>query len=224
MNVQIKPDEPVMIGEMNGVRVPYVENWGGGTIITGHRVFFHADTMLFDLRFAGFGAHYQAYANVFEASLKSFQMPKPKVPGRDETLPSETFTTYVTEYFSFEYPDNYNFTSPPKGNYDLVVELRGAQRQDCSIRFDVFGAEGLDVDKVFEQNKGKYRIASSAKVSVGGKPAWMLTGSASGAVDRRVYFVVEDEKVIRITFDWFKPQRDDYLKAYDHVVSSIKFR
>jgi hypothetical protein len=30
--------------------------------------------------------------------------------------------------------------------------------------------------------------------------------------------------VYRITMDWYKPQRAEYLAAYDKVLSSIKFK
>jgi len=222
-NFQLGQESSVMVAGHNGTRVPYSANYGGSNIIHGHRVLVAVDTVLYDLGFSGFGGYYEAYAAVFDSSLHSLIMPKPKEAGRDETLPSETFTTYVTDYFSFEYPDNFNFTSPKKGKNDLVVELRGV-RQDCSIRFDVFGAEGLTVDKVFDQNKGNYRGASSAKVTVGGEPAWRLTYSPAPNVERHFYFVVRNDKVIRTTLDLYKPQKDEYMKAYDQVMGSIRFR
>lgn len=212
----------VMLGEHSGIRLPYTANYGGANIIYGHRVLVAVDTVLYDLGYSGFGEYYAAYAAVFDSSFGSFHLPKAKDPGRDETLPSEEFANHVTQYFSFDYPNNYNFTNPKKGKNDLVVELRGV-RQDCSIRFDVFGAEGLDVDKVFEQNKGSYSGASSSKVTVAGQPAWRLTYSPTGSVERHFYFMVKNDKVIRATLDLYKPQRGDYLTAYDHVIASIRW-
>ncbi|MDH4070073.1 MAG: hypothetical protein OEV30_06585 [Ignavibacteria bacterium] len=219
---QLGQEAPVMMGQYSGIRLPYTANYGGSNIINGHRILIAADTVLYDLGFSGFGDHYAAYTAVFDSSFRSFTMPKLKVPGRDETLPSEEFTRYVTDYFSFEYPDNFNFESPKKGKNDLVVQLRGV-RQDCSIRFDVFGAEGLDVDKVFEQNKGNYRGASSSKVTIAGQPAWRLTYSPTASVERHFYFVVRNDKVIRTTLDLYKPQRADYMQAYDRVIGSIRW-
>jgi hypothetical protein len=221
-NYEVGQESQVTVSSVSATKLPYTANYGGANVIHGHHVFVPADSALYDLGFSGFGGYYDAYAAVFEASLNSFTLPKPKEPGRDETLPSETFSSYVTDYLTFDYPDNFNFSSPPKGKNDLVVELRGV-RQDCSIRFDVFGAEGLDVDKVFEQNKGAYRNAASKKVTVGGQPAWSLTYAPTAAVERSFYFVVHNNKVIRGTFDWYKPQRDEYLKAYNQVVASIRF-
>ncbi len=221
-NVQLGQEQTVTVNGAAGTKLPFTANWGGGNIIYGHRVFIPTDTMLYDLTYSGFGNYYNAYAAVFDASLNSFTLPKPKEVGRDETLPSETTAAYDAKIFSFQYPDNFNTTNPPKGKNELVVELRGV-RQDCSIRFDVFGAEGLSVDKVFEQNKGKYKATATAKATVGGESAWMLTYSPTPNVERRFYFVVKNGKVIRATLDWFKAQRDEYLKAYDKVIASVKF-
>ena len=65
---------------------------------------------------------------------------------------------------------------------------------------------------------------TSGKATVGGLPAMTLTYSPTKDVERRFYFVVRNDKVYRITMDWFKPQRADYLAAYDRVIASFKFR
>ncbi len=132
-------------------------------------------------------------------------------------------TPYDAKLFTFEYPDNFNFVAAPKGSNDLVLALRGV-RQDCSIRFDVFGAKGQTLDKVVEQNKGKFAGAVQGKATVGGQPATTLTYSATKDVERRFYFVVKDDKVFRTTMDWYKPQRTEYLAAYDKVIGSVKFK
>ena len=104
-----------------------------------------------------------------------------------------------------------------------MTRLQGV-RLDCNIQFDVFGAQGLTVEKVFDQNKGRYKGAVEGKASVGGQPAITLTMSATKDVERRVFFTMRNDKVIRITMDWYKPQRTDYLAVYDKVISSIKFK
>jgi hypothetical protein len=145
------------------------------------------------------------------------------VPGRDETLPSESFDTFNGKLFSFEYPDNFNTTNPNKGSFEEVAELRG-RRLDCTIRFDVFDAKGLTLDKVFDQNKGRFRGATAGSATIGGQPARTLTGAATKDVMRKMYFVIHNGKVIRITTDWFKPQSEHYTAAYDKVIASVKLK
>lgn len=216
-------EEPVTVGGKPGFRTGYTGLYTQSVKETGQHIYVAVDTLLYDIRFAGFGPYFDAYKAVFDASLASFQFPKPVVPGRDATLPSETTTEYNGKLFTFQYPDNYNSTNPSKGANEEVVELRG-QRQDCSIRIEVFGAKGLTVEKVFDQNKGKFRATSTGKATIGGQSAMTLTYAATANVDRRFTFVVRNDKVYRITMDWYRPQREEYLSAYEKVLGSMKFK
>lgn len=220
---QVQPEEQIIVADLQGTKVRYGANYGKNSIIYGHHIYLVKDSMLYDLGFAGFGQFYDAYAQVFDASLKSFKPAKPKEPGRDETLPSDNYETYTGKFFSFQYPDNFNSTNPSRGKFEEVIELRG-RRLDCTIRFDVFDAKGLTVDKVFEQNKGAYRGATAGTATVAGEPARTLTLSPRADVMRKVYFVVYGGKAIRITLDWYKPQTADYTAAYDKVIASVKFK
>ena len=88
----------------------------------------------------------------------------------------------------------------------FVEVLQGANRS-TSIRFDIFDAKGLTLEKVYDQNKGKYRATSTGKATVSSEPAMWLQYSATKDVDRRFYFVVYKGKVLRITMDWVKAQK-----------------
>jgi len=219
----LHPNQTMTVAGKPATKMGYSAAYDKKTVINGHHVFIPGDSVLYDMSFAGFKDYYNAYTAVFEASLNSFQMPKPVEKGRDETLPSETFGDRDAKMFTFQYPENFNFTDPPKGKDEIVVGLRGV-RLDCNILFNVFGAQGLTLEKVVDQNKGRYKGATAGKLTVGGQPAITLTMSASKDVDRRVYFTVKNDKVVRITMDWYKPQRAEYLAAYDKVIGSIKFK
>jgi len=223
IGIVLGQEQTVTVAGTQATKVPYTANYGGSNIIYGHHVHIPGDSVIYDLGFAGFGDYYNAYATVFDASLSSFELPKPKEPGRDETLPSETMTEYSGKMFSFLYPDNFNFTNAPKGKFEEVIELRGG-RQDCSIRFDVFDAKGLTVEKVYEQNKGTYRAKSTGKATVGGENALFVNYSSRADVESRAYFVVKSDKVVRFTLNWYKPQANKYLPVYEKAVSSIKFK
>jgi hypothetical protein len=223
MGFVIAPEETTMLGGKPAVKVSYSGAYTAKIKETGYHIFFNADTMLYDIRVAGFSDLFQAHRDVFAASVASFAFPKPVEKGRDATLPSDVMSAYDATMFTFVYPENFNFTNAPKGNNDLVIGLRGV-RQDCSIRFDVFPAKGLTTEKVFDQNKGKYPGGVTGKATVGGIPALTLTYSATKEVERRFYFLVRNDKVVRITMDWFKPQRQEYLAAYDQVITSVKFK
>lgn len=219
----VTPEQPITVGGKPGTKFTYSGVYSKNVKEAGEHLYVQVDTVLYDIRFAGFAGLYQAHRAVFDATLASFQFPKPVTPGRDATLPSETGAEYNGKLFSFQYPDNFNFTNPAKGTNEEVVEIRGV-RQDCSIRIDVFGAKGLTVEKVFDQNKGRYKATATGKATIGGQPALSLTYPATASVERRFTFVVKNDKVYRITMDWYRPQREDYLAAYERVLSSIKIK
>ena len=145
--------------------------------------------------------------------------PAPVVPGRDPTLPSETATAYDGKLIAFAYPENFNFET----TRDSVISLRGA-RQDCSIRFDIFPAQGLTAEKVMEQNIGKFRGTTRGSATIGGLSAPTFTYAATRDVERRFCFAVKNDLVYRITLDWYRPQRSDYLAAYENVLKSVRFK
>lgn len=216
-------ESPVTVGGKPGVKVPYSANYSTKVKAVGHHIYVQLDTLVYDLSFTGFGDLYESHALVFDSVVASFAFPRPVVPGRDQTLPSEEFAAYDAGMFSFTHPDNFNFVNVPKGSNDMTLGLRGV-RQDCSILFHVFGAKGLTLEKVFDQNKGKYAGATTGKATVGGLPALTLTYAPTRDVERRFLFVVKDDKVYRVTLDWYRPQRAEYLAAYDKVIASIKFK
>lgn len=220
---QLEPEENITVNGMTATKVKYGANYGKNSIIHGHHVYVSKDSTVYDLGFAGFGQMYGAYAQVFDAALNSFKPAKPKEKGADETLPSESFSPFNGKTASFDYPDNFNSTNPARGSYEELAEFRGV-RQDCSIRYDVSPAKGLTLEKVFEQKKGLIRGGSSGKATVGGQPAMSLNGAVTKDVQRKMYFVVRNDKIMRFTVDWYRPQSAQYTAAYDKVIASVKFK
>jgi len=216
-------ESAVTLGGKDATKVPYTANFSSKVKETGHHIYVMMDTVIYDMSFAGFGDLYASHQAIFDSVTRSFAFPRPIEPGRDATLPADALTPYDAKMFSFQYPENFNFVNVPKGNNDLALGLRGV-RQDCSILFHVFGAKGLTLEKVFDQNKGKYAGASTGKATISGLPALTLTYAPTREVERRFYFTVKDDKVYRVTLDWYRPQRADYLAAYDKVISSIKLK
>jgi hypothetical protein len=223
MGFQMDKELPATMGGRPAFRVNYTGAYTAQIRETGHHIYYPADTLLYDFRFSGFSDLYQAYKGVFDAVLGSFAFPKPVEKGRDQTLPSDVMADYATPFFTFQYPENFNFESVPKGSNDLALSLRGVNRS-TSIQFTVFGAKGLTLEKVVEQNRGKFAGAAQGKATVGGAPSLTLTYAATKDVERRFYFVVKNDKVIRVTFDWLKAERAEYLAAYDKVIASIKLK
>ena len=211
--------QTLTLDEAPAMRVRYTANYGGGIMAHGDMVFVNSDSIMYEMTMAGFGDTFEAHAALFDTVLHTFNLPAPIVPGRDPTLPSETTTDYDGKLIAFSYPDNFNFET----TRDSVVSLRGA-RQDCSVRFDIFPAQGLTAEKVMEQNIGKFRVTSRGTATVGGVTAPTFTYAATRDVERRFYFAVKNDLVYRITLDWYRPQRAEYLAAYENVLKSLRLK
>ncbi len=219
---QVTGPEQVTVADKPGQRFTYSGRFSAGTQ-TGEHYYIPLDTVLYDVWFAGFGDYYTQYQDVFAASLKSFQLPRPVVKGADETLPSDTFVEGETKYFTYMYPENFNFSNPAKGTFEMSTEMHG-YRQDCSIRFDVFDAKGQAVEKVYDQNKGKYRSTGTGKATVGGEPALYVAYNPTKDVTSRAYFLVHKGKAVRITMNMYRPQEKEYMAAFEKVLGSLKWK
>lgn len=215
--------QSISVAGKDATKISYKAKVSADQIIQGYHVLVPSDSAVYDLHFSGFGNMFEAYSAVFDAALASFKPPKPVVKGRDETLPSETYEVLDTKFFSLEYPDNWEISNPPKGSFEFSLQLRG-YRADETMRFDVFDAKGLTVEKVFDQNKSNYRSKSTGKTTIGGESALYVNYSPASQVDSRAYFLVHNGKVVRITLNWFRPQQNIYLPAYEKILGGLKLK
>lgn len=220
---QVSAAEQLTVSDKPAVKYSYTARFNSGTM-SGEHVYIDLDTLLYDINFAGFGDLTKAHKDVFAAVLKSFQLPKAMAKGADETLPSENYVDGKTAYFSYLYPENFDFGTPNKGSFEVSAEVHNHLRLDCSIRFDMFDAKGQNSDKVFDQNKGKYRAVGTGKATIGGEQASYITYAASKDVNARAYFFVHAGKAFRVTFTWFKPQEAAYLAVIEKTLQSVKFK
>lgn len=191
--------------------------------LEGYKYIFQVDTLIYTLSFSGFGEWFGAHTEVFNTMFNSFQLPVPVVKTAEGWAASTNLEKYETPFFVINYPDNLNFISVAKGKFDFAAELR-ADRQDCSIRWDVFDAQDLPVEKVFEQNKARYKMKSPGEIEIDGQKAMFLNYTSMKDVESRAYFVVKNNKVIRITLNWFNPQKQNYLIPFENIVTTMKLK
>ncbi len=222
-NAELQPDQATTIAGKPAVMFKYRIQATTKTSIFGHQVLVQGDTALYALDFEGYGAQYDAHVNVNDAMLKSFEPPVVVAKKPDVWNPSGNLSEYTSQYFTMKYPDNMEFVSVPKGNNDFAMEMR-ADRRDCSIHIDVFGAKKLTVEKVWDQNKGRYRAKSTGEGSIDGNKSFWVDYTPMKDINSRAYFVVKNDKVIRVTVNWFAPQKDVYFATFEKAVNSIKLK
>ena len=222
-NAEVKPDQQTTVGGKPAVAIDYRVQATTKTSIYGQVVMVQGDTALYKIDFEGYGGQYDAHVNVNAAVLKSFTPPIVVARKPDVWNPAQNMAEFDTKYFSIKYPENMEFVDVNKGNNEFAMERR-ADRRDCSIHIDVFGAKNLTVDKVWDQNKGKYRAKNTGTSAIDGAKAYWVDYVPMSNINSRAYFVVKNDKVIRITVNWFAPQKDIYFTVFEKAINSIKLK
>lgn len=185
------------------------------------------DTMMYTVKYSGLNDQFAPYQAVFDTIMASAKLPKAAAVSSqaDPSLPSEEFSSFDNKFLKLSHPSNFEPSTPaPKGETQFSLDLKG-YRQDCTIRVDVLPAKGLTVEKVVEQNAGKFRGASAARsTTVSGEKAMFLNYSPAKDISSRAYFIVKNDKVYRVILNYFSPKRDDFLPVFEKVVASMEIK
>jgi len=222
-NAEMGPETEVTIGGKPSTKIPYAIPVTSKTKIHGYEIYVPGDTATYKLTVEGYGDQYAAYQGVFDAMVASFTLPIIVEKKPDVWQASPNISSLDTKFFTLPYPENMEFVDVKKGDKDYVVELK-ADRQDVTLHIDVFGAVGLTVDKVWEQNKGRYRARGSGETTVGGEKTFWVDYSPMNNVSSRAYFTVKNDKVIRTTLNWFAPKKEIYFPVLEGMVKSLKLK
>jgi hypothetical protein len=224
-SLEIKPDTPPM--SVAGKQTPFVRYSVAVSAkkhINGVDMYVTGDTAVYKFSQLFFGdEQVTMYTPIMNEMVNSFEVPT-VVKKSDAWVVSSNLETYPSNFFTMQYPDNLNIVPVKKGaKDDLAMEMR-ADRLDCSIHIDVFGAQKLTVDKVWEQNKNAYHAKSSDKTTIGGEPAIWADYSPRKDINSRVYFIVKNDKVIRTTINYYSPQKEIYFTVFENMVKSMKLK
>jgi hypothetical protein len=222
-NAETKPEQQTTVGGKPALVIDYRIQATTKTSIFGQLVLVQGDTAMYKIDFEGYGPQYDAHVNVNAAIVKSFTPPVVVAKKPDVWNPSQNLTEFDAKLFTIKYPDNMEFVEVSKGNNEFAMERR-ADRRDCSIHIDVFGAKNLTVDKVWDQNKGKYKAKNTGTATIDGAKAYWVDYAPMANINSRAYFVVKNDKVIRISVNWFAPQKDIYFTVFEKSINSIKLK
>lgn len=222
-NIELQPDQQITVNGKPATKISYSIPVTTKTKISGYEIYIAGDTAIYKLDFVGYSDQYTAHQGVFDAILKSYELPIVVAKKSDIWQASPNFETYTSAIFTFSYPDNLIFEKP-KGDKGHVVEMRTPDRLDCSIHIDAFEAKGQPIEKAWEQNKGKYKAKGTGETSIDGNKSYWVDYSPVASINSRAYFIVKNDKMIRTTINWFAPQKEVYFSALEKCVNSIKFK
>jgi hypothetical protein len=220
-------EKPATIGKEAGEEIAYTSKINKSTTIYGRRIIAARDSVFYYVNFAGFNDDYALYAAVFDTVLNSIRLPQPRAKSKDPNeaaKPSADVSKYTGEFIDIQYPYNFQYTLPAKkGETIFALQIKGL-REDSDIMIDILPAKKLTLEKVFEQNKAKFKPKTMGDATIDGNPAKYLTASPAPNIERRVYFTVKNDKMYRVILTWNKPMTSDFQPAFEKSVASLKIR
>lgn len=225
---QIDPDVQTTLAGYSAVKIPYALRIDSKNTIYGSAVLTVQDSMEYGYECQGFNKEFKRYAPVFDTVQTTYRI-VPKAVAKQQLpenmIPSNTTATYQNDYLSIQYPDNFTATPKTPSGDIIASELIKGYREDCTMQVDVLHAKKLKVEKILEQNKSKYPAnARIEKTTLDGLEAYQISYSPYKSIQSRAYFVVKNDKWVRITLNWYQPMKSDYLPAFEKSVNSLKLK
>jgi len=194
--------------------------------ITSIKIFAMKDSMLYGVSYEGLNELFAAYKFVMDTVVNSLEIIAPDVqaPSEDPSIPSSKYLTFENNYLKIDYPDNFETSTPtPKAPSEFTLDIRG-YRQDCYIHLDVIPAKGLTPDKVLEQNAKFYKEKRRGSTLVDDAATTYLDYQVRSDIFSRVYFLVKNDRIYRIIFNFYGPMQDKFLPAFEQSIESIKVK
>jgi hypothetical protein len=181
------------------------------------------DSFLCTVKYEAFNKFFPGYRSVFDTALATFRFPVSAKDMKPEDLakPSTTFKPFENNLIKLSMPDNFNPSFPQvKTPVEFSMELKG-YRADCTLRIDVMPAQKLSIEKIVEQNAKFYKESSRGEVTVDGLKSTFLNYSPAKGINSRVYFMVKNDKIYRVIFNYFAEMKAEFLPAFEKTIGSI---
>jgi hypothetical protein len=235
----LKGPEATTLNGMPAKKVSYSFDVGE-VKFTVERFYVAKDSMMTYLE-TGVMGNFANYATVFDSVRASFRPAQPLQPAAGSTMPVDTtggavqpkdsdlveapaadMKSYSGSHFSISYPSNFEQGSAGAKGAMASVMFSGA-RNDSYFQVDVIAPpEGLDLDKIAEQNKKAYGGRAGTPTSVGGQKGYVFSYNPGKNVTSRAYFTMANNKLYRITMNWFTPQANLYQDAFQKALGSFR--
>lgn len=193
--------------------------------------FAEQDSIVTMVQFAAFGNTFGDYQERFNEILATVKLAKRPAPIEQPKVaaptgpepPSDTLRVYNAPDFSIQIPQNFE---GKKGTVSALSSMNFlGSRYDCTIQVDVFDAKDQkNLNKIVEQNKGRYGGGSAAATTIDGEKAYYFSYNPAANVSSRAYFTVKNGKMFRVTLNWFKPEQSVYLPLFERCLATMDIK
>lgn len=184
------------------------------------------------ISFEAFGETFTQYKPWFEQILNSVQLASFPQISRDTVKkvieappPSENLMPYSGDGFSIKIPDNFEVRNLKVPNALKSYQYIGERRLDCDIRIDIFDASKQNkLDKIVEDNKSKHKNVNPIATTFGGEKAYVFEYEPVTNVKSKVFYTIHNNKLYRVTVNWFIGEEKLYKPIFDRTIASFKFQ
>ncbi len=219
----ITATEAATLSGVPGTLVHYKGAVDAKNVIEALQVTAMRDSTLFSVKFEAFNQLFTPGKAVFDTVVATLHLPKPKSEMTQEELaaPAPDFVKFENDRLTVQHPSNFEVAMPkPKAPSEFALDLKG-YRQDSYVHIDVIPAQGLSAEKVVEQNAKFFKQTSRGAATVSGVNTTYINYSQVRDIQSRVYFLVKNDKLYRVIFNYYAPMRDVYLPVFEKTVGSL---
>lgn len=226
----IKEFSDTKIEDLSAKKVIFSGAYDENTKIKSVRVATLKDSTIYYVQYSAFNNLFEPYQLVFDSVMATLMLPKKIVveKGVNPAIPSTQVERYADAYMQLEYPANFgSIDMPKKGEVLSQVRFQGkleGNRRDCTIDIDIRPAKKLTLKKVVEQNSKKINATSKGSTTIGTEEATFFNETPQRNIERRTYFIVKNDKFIRVILTYYTPMKKDFLPAFEKVVASIRLK
>lgn len=227
------PDEKIMIDGVEAIKMSYHFPLNDGEY-KGFTILAAKDsTMATIVKFRSFADGYDLYkekANEIIASIRLAQTPEKRsdtlfVASEEFPFPSETLVSKSGKGYSISIPDNFKAVSASASGAEYSQKYEGERRGDSYIQVDIIDAsKQSNLKKIVEQTTGGIQNKKETSIKMDGNEAVLIEYAASSNIQRRLYYVVKNKKLYRLTVDWFKGEQEQYLPVFEKMIKSFKVK
>ncbi len=190
-------------------------------------------TMATVIKFKTFVDSYKEYEPKLKEIIASITLAQTP-PERSDTLfisssefpfPSDTLTGKSGQGFTINIPKNFKASKSSAAGAEFSQKYDGERRGDSYVQVDVIDAsKQSNLKKIVEQTTKAIPNKKESNLKISGLDAVLIEYSASAQIQRRLYYIVKNKKLYRVTVDWFKGEQKEYLPVFEKVVNSIKIQ
>ena len=219
----ITATEAATLSDVPGTLVHYKGAVDAKNVIEAVQVTAMRDSTLYAVKFEAFNQLFTPGKAVFDTVVATLHLPKPKSEMTQEELaaPTPDFVKFENDRLSVQHPSNFEAAVPKaKAPTEFAMDIKG-YRQDSFVHIDVIPAKGLSAEKVVEQNAKFFKETSRGTATVSGVSTTYINYSQVKDIQSRVYFLVKNDKLYRVIFNYYAPMRSVYLPVFEKTVGSL---